>query len=118
MDAMQKEVVVNIQARLGSRAISPRDTGRFRSSWYAAEGTPSRETAPEGSDSPNTDANGLDVDATRTYWISNSLTYAQYVVAGDTITSQPRTWFTDFRSVEIPRIYEKAARNARARFDF
>jgi hypothetical protein len=118
MDALQKEALVSMQSRLGSTAISPRDKGRFRSSWFAAEGVPSREVAPEGADSPNTDAESLSVDASRTYWLSNSLSYAEYVVAGDTIVSQPRTWFTDFRVVEIPRIYEKAARVTKARFDF
>jgi hypothetical protein len=41
MDALQAEVLITTQARLGSTAVSPVDTGRFRSSWFAAEGSAS-----------------------------------------------------------------------------
>ena len=47
MDALQAEVLITAQARLGSTQVSPVDTGRFRSSWFAAEGSPSSEVAPE-----------------------------------------------------------------------
>ena len=62
-DALTAEVLITTQASLGSAAISPVDTGRLRSSWFAAEGQASNAVAPEGADSPNTDATGLRVDS-------------------------------------------------------
>ena len=47
LDALQAEVLITTQARLGSTQVSPVDTGRFRSSWFAAEGSPSSAVAPE-----------------------------------------------------------------------
>ena len=41
LDRLQQEVIVTTQAELGSARVSPVDTGRFRSSWFAAEGSPS-----------------------------------------------------------------------------
>ena len=41
MNALQAEVIITTQAKLGSAAVSPIDTGRFRSSWFAAEGAAS-----------------------------------------------------------------------------
>jgi hypothetical protein len=47
LDALVAETLITTQAELGSAAVSPVDTGRFRSSWFAAEGSPSSEVAPE-----------------------------------------------------------------------
>lgn len=117
MNRFVAEVLITTQAELGNEAVSPRNTGRFRSSWFAAEGTPSREVAPEGTDEANDDAKGLRIDGEKTYFLSNSLQYAQYVVAGDTVVSQPKTWFTDFTSVRVPKIVDGARRVATKEFE-
>jgi hypothetical protein len=47
LDRLQAETLITTQAELGSTRVSPVDTGRFRASWFAAEGSPSGEVAPE-----------------------------------------------------------------------
>ena len=116
MDALQAEVLITAQARLGSTAVSPRDEGRFRSSWFAAEGSASSAVASEGADSPNTDATGLRVDSSKTYHLTNSLPYAQSVAIEGNVVSQPRTWFTSFRNETIPRIQQTAAKVIKQEF--
>ena len=117
MDALQFEVIKATQAQLGSKTVSPRDTGRFRSSWFASEGSASSAVAPEGADSPNTDATGLRVDSSKTYHLTNSLVYAQSVAIEGNVVSQPKTWFTSFRNETIPRIQQTAARVVKQQFD-
>ena len=117
MDAMQAEVIITTQSELGSTAVSPYDEGRFRSSWFAAEGTPSRDVASEGADSPNTDATGLKVDSRKDYYLSNSLPYSQAVTVGERVVSQPKTWWKDFRSSRIPKIQAEAAKQIKQEFD-
>ena len=117
MDALQAEVIVTTQSRLGSTAVSPYKDGRFRSSWFASEGSASSAVAPEGADSPNTDATGLRVDSRKEYFLSNSLPYAQSVTVGERVVSQPKTWFTSFRNETIPRIQQTAARVIKQQFD-
>jgi len=116
LDALQAEVLITTQARLGSAAVSPRDSGRFRSSWFAAEGTASSEVASEGTDSPNTDATGLRVDSSKEYHLTNSLPYAQSVAIEGNVVSQPKTWFTSFRNEAIPRIQQAAAKVVKQEF--
>jgi hypothetical protein len=117
LDSMQAEVLITVQAELGSAAVSPVDTGRFRSSWFAAEGNASSEVAPEGADSPNTDATGLRVDASKQYHLTNSLPYAQSVAIEGNVVSKPKNWFIDFRNARIPKIQNAAARVTKQVFD-
>jgi len=117
LDALQAEVIVTCQSELGSTRVSPYSTGRFRSSWFAAEGTASSEVASEGTDSPNTDATGLRVDSSKEYHLTNSLVYAQSVAIEGNVVSQPKTWFTSFRNERIPRIQEAAAKVVKQQFD-
>jgi hypothetical protein len=116
MDALQAEVLITAQAKLGSTAVSPYDTGRFRSSWFAAEGSASSAVAPEGADSANTDATGLRVDSSKTYHLTNSLPYAESVAIAGHVVSQPKTWFTSFRNETIPRIQQTAAKVIKQQF--
>ena len=116
-DALLAEVITTSQAELGSTAVSPRDSGRFRSSWFAAEGSASSEVASEGTDSPNTDATGLRVDSRKQYHITNSLVYAQSVAIEGNVVSQPKTWFTSFRNETIPRIQAAAAKVVKQEYD-
>ena len=117
LDALQAETLITVQKELGSTEVSPIDTGRFRSSWFAAEGTASNAVAPEGANSPNTDATGLRVDSTRTYHLTNSLPYAQAVALDNKVVSKPTTWFKDFRSSRIPKIADEAGRQIKNEFD-
>ena len=123
MDTLQFEVIKATQAQLGSKTVSPRDTGRFRSSWFAAEGTASSAVAPEGADKANEDAKGLRIDSSKTYHLTNSLPYSQAIaIEGRTNPeknpkSKPATWFTSFRNEAIPRIQAEAARQAKKAFD-
>jgi hypothetical protein len=116
LNSMQSEILITTQAELGSAAVSPVDTGRFRSSWFAAEGQASEAVAPEGADSPNTDAMGLRVDASKEYHLTNSLPYAQSVAIEGKVVSQPKTWFTSFRNSRIPKIQTAAAKVVKAQY--
>ena len=116
-DALQAETIITTQAQLGSKAISPYETGRFRSSWFAAEGTSSDEVAPEGTDSPNTDANGLQYDTRKTYHLTNNLSYAQTIAIEGKVVSQETTWFKDFREARIPKIQNAAGAQVKREFD-
>jgi hypothetical protein len=123
LDRLQAETLITTQARLGSTKVSPVDTGRFRSSWFAAEGSSSGAAAPEGTDSPNEDAKGLRVDSSKTYHLTNNLPYAQAIaIEGKTNPeknqkSKPANWFIDFANVSIPKIQEAAARIVKQEFE-
>jgi hypothetical protein len=117
LDALQAEVIITTQAELGSAAVSPIDTGRFRSSWFASEGSPSSAIPPEGANSPNTDAMSLRVDARKQYHLTSSLPYAQRLCVEDYAVSKPKTWFHDFRNSRIPKIQNAAARVVKQEFD-
>ena len=117
LDAQLAATLISVQAELGSKAISPVDTGRLRSSWFAAEGQASSEVAPEGANSPNTDARGLRVDASKEYHLTNSLEYAQYICLEGIAVAKSPTWFKDFRSSRIPKIQKEAADKVKRAFD-
>ena len=117
LDALQAEVIITTQAELGSTKVSPYSTGRFRSSWFAAEGSASSDVASEGTDSPNTDATGLRVDASKEYHLTNSLPYSQRLCLEDYAVSQPKNWFHDFRNSRIPRIQDAAARVVKQQYE-
>ena len=116
LDALQAEVIITTQSELGSTAVSPVDTGRFRSNWFAAEGVASTQTT-EATNSPQTDATGLRVDSRKEYYLTNSLSYAQAIAVEGKVVSKPTTWFRDFRSSRIPKIAEEAGRQIKNEFD-
>lgn len=117
LDALQAEVLITTQAELGSTAVSPVATGRFRSSWFAAEGNSSGAVAPEGANSANTDAAGLKVDSKKDYHLTNNLPYAESVAIEGKVVSKPPGWFKGFRDQTIPKIQAEAARQIRSEFD-
>ena len=123
LDSLQTEVIVTTQDKLGSKQVSPVDTGRFRSSWFAAEGTASSAVAPEGADKANEDAKGLRIDSSKTYHLTNSLVYAQAIaIEGRTNPeknqkSKPATWFVDFINGRVPRIQAEAAKVVKQKFE-
>ena len=116
LDALQAEVIVTTQAKLGSTAVSPYKDGRFRSSWFSSEGSASSAVPPEGADSPNTDATGLRVDSSKTYHLTSSLPYSQSAAIEGNVRSQERTWFTSFRNETIPGIQQDSAKAVKERF--
>lgn len=115
--ALQAETLITAQADLGSAAISPVDTGRFRSSWFAAEGTASSEVAPEGANSPNTDAASLRVDYRKDYHLTNSLPYAQRLCVEGWAVSKSPNWFNDWRNHRLPKIQQLAAKTVKAHYE-
>ncbi len=115
-DALLAETLITTQAELGSTKVSPYSTGRFRSSWFAAEGQSSDDVAPEGADSPNTDAKGLEIDSSKEYHLTNNLPYAQSVSIEGNVVSQPETWFTSFRNQRIPEISNAASKVIKTRY--
>jgi hypothetical protein len=117
LDRLQAEVVVTTQAELGSAAVSPINTGRLRSSWFAAEGSPSSEVPPEGANSPNTDATGLRVDSSKEYHLTSNLPYSQYICLEGKAVSKPANWFFDFINTRVPKIQDAAARVIAQRFE-
>ena len=117
MDSLVAEVLITTQAELGSSKVSPIDSGRLRSSWFATEGTPSNEVAPEGADNPNSDAGELVVLSENTYYLTNSLPYAQSVAIAGEVVSKPANWFIDFVNTRIPKIQEAASRVIAKRFE-
>ena len=117
LDQLQAETLITTQAELSSSAVSPIDTGRLRSSWFAAEGNASSSVAPEGANSPNTDARGLRVDAFKTYHLTNNLPYAERVAVEGHVVQKPATWFTDFVNSRVPKIQATAARVVKQKFE-
>ena len=115
-DALLAETVITVQRELGSKDISPYDTGRFLSNWFAGESAPDRSTT-EAVDSPQTDAQGLDYDTRKTYFLSNNLPYSEVITFGERVKSQEPTWFKDFRSSRIPKIQAEAARQIKREYD-
>ena len=115
-NATLAESIITTQRRLGDTAISPYESGRFRSSWFASEGTPSGETASEGTDSPNTDAQSLKVDYRRKYYLTNSLPYSQSLCIEGRVVSKDANWFRDFRKSEVPKIQQVAATKVKQQF--
>ena len=115
-DALIAEVITTTQGRLGSDAISPKDSGRLRSSWFASEGTPSNDVPPEDADSPNTDATGLRVDSDKTYFLTSSLPYTQEITLGMKAVNKPATWFISEINEGLPRTADKAAKIIKDQF--
>ena len=116
LDALQAETIITTQSELGSTAVSPVNTGRFRSNWFAAEGSASRQTT-EAVNSPQTDATGLRIDSRKDYHLTNSLPYAQSVTVEGKVVSKPTTWWKDFRSSRIPRIANEAGTQVKKEFE-
>ena|SRR6056300_1274002 len=120
LDFQVADTIASTQAGLGSASISPVQDGRLRSSWFASEGAGTGAVAPEGANSPNTDAANLRVDSRKTYTLQNALPYAQRVALEGHVSSRkpiPVTWFRDFRDQVIPKIQAEAARQAKREFD-
>lgn len=116
LDAQVAETLISVQSELGSTAVSPVATGRFRSSWFAAEGQASNAVAPEGANSPNTDATGLRVDSSKEYHLTNSLPYSQAICIEGRVISKSAGWFKEFRDQRIPKIQAEAAKQVKQQF--
>ena len=117
LDSLQAETLITTQSELGSSKVSPIDTGRLRSSWFASEGTASGSVASEGTNSPNTDATDLKVDSSKSYWLTNNLPYAQRVALEGHVVSKDANWFRDFVDSHVPKIQAKAAKVVKQQFE-
>jgi hypothetical protein len=106
--------VTAMQSELGSKNVSPWDTGRLRSSWGSAEGAPSSFVPPEGTDSPCTDATGLRVNWRIEYHLTSNLPYSEVAAVQGRVRSQATTWFHDFLNSRVPKIINSEVQKARA----
>jgi hypothetical protein len=70
-------VVLETQSKLKEQ--SPVDTGRFRANWLISEDELDDTTYPDGQEAP---PYGLEITADKTYYITNSLPYAQRLAEG------------------------------------
>ncbi|QQG31336.1 putative tail protein [Cyanophage S-2L] len=117
LGAQLRLTVVQAQADLGSAAVSPVDTGRFRSSWFASKSRPSSEVAPEGASTPQSDAEALRLVAGDEVHLTNSLPYAEAVAVEGRVVSKPATWFRSFREARLPRIQDAAGKLIKKQYD-
>jgi len=117
LGAQLRLAVVQAQADLGSAAVSPVDTGRFRSSWFASKDKASNEVAPEGADAPQTDAQALRLVAGDEVHLTNSLPYAEAVAVEGRVVAKPATWFRSFREARLPKIQAAAAGQIKKQYD-
>ena len=104
--------LITMQSELGSKKVSPYQSGRLRSSWFAAEGSPSQAVAPEGANGANTDATGLRVDWRREYHLTNNVPYIEAVAIEGRVVSQPTTWLADFLGSRVQKIVDASVRAA------
>ena len=110
-----KGTLIKMQAELGSTKVSPVDTGRFKSSWFAQADTKSLAVVPEQAKSNyriNRDAVDLKLDYKTTYFLSNNLDYAEPVVGGRVVSKSPG-WFNSFLGNRYPKIVDAAVRAAK-----
>lgn len=119
LDLTHKGTLVQMQKELGTTKVSPVDTGRFRSSWFAKADVKSTEEVPEQSGptysyKPQTDAVDLKLDYKLTYYLSNNLDYAEPVVGGRVVSKSPG-WFNSFLGNRYPKIVDAAVRAAKKR---
>ena len=112
-----KETIIETQNELG--ATAPRFTGTMRSSWFAGAGSPNRSAPELGTDSPRTDARGLDVNLDQPYYLSSNLDYSERVCLTSDwpAKSAPDDWFRVIRDFGVISIGEAAARKAKAKYD-
>ena len=106
-----KKTLIQMQSEISSTAVSPRDTGRFRSNWYAGKNTPDRSTT-EATDQPQTDAVELSESKGAKYYLSNNLPYAAGLAYGGKAVSQPKNWFPSFINSRVPNIVRQAQAEA------
>ena len=111
-----KKTLIQMQSEISSTAVSPRDTGRFRSNWYAAKNNPERSTNKD-TDEPRTDAVQLSESKGSTYYLSNNLPYAAGLAYGGKAVSQPKNWFPSFVNGRVPNIVKQAQAESNKELD-
>jgi hypothetical protein len=96
-------VVLETQAKLKEQ--SPVDTGRFRGNWLISEDELDDTTYPDGQEAP---PYTLEITADKTYYITNSLPYAQRLAEGWS-RQAPAGW-VELIAAGIPNRAEQIAR--------
>jgi hypothetical protein len=115
LDLTHKGTLIQMQSELGNARVSPVDTGRFKSSWFAKADSKSDAFTPEQARSNyriNRDAVDLRLDYKATYFLSNNLDYAEPVVGGRVVSKSPG-WFNSFLGNRYPKIVDAAVRAAK-----
>ena len=115
LDRAFGEHLLKLQKQLGTD--SPKNTGRFSSSWFIGQGTPDRSVRPENWAQPGDkrfEAPGYNgrIEYRGTFYVSNSLPYAERV-AFDPIWAKGSAvgedWFTAITN-QIPAQWEEISR--------
>ena len=102
-DILVSTVVLETQSKLKEQ--SPVDTGRFRGNWLISEEELDDTTYPEGQDAP---PYTLEITADKTYYITNSLPYAQRLAEG--YSKQAPAGWVELIAAGIPNRAEQIAR--------
>lgn len=111
MGNVLKLSVMQFQADLGSTAVSPRDTGRFRSNWFAQAGSASGKDT-EATDQPQDDAKELLRDIRKPVHLTNNLDYAETITFGGTAVSKDPNWFRQYFSRQGQTVVDDAVKAA------
>jgi hypothetical protein len=96
-------VVLETQTKLKEQ--SPVDTGRFRGNWLISEDELDDTTYPDGQEAP---PYTLEITADKTYYITNSLPYAQRLAEG--WSKQAPAGWVELIAAGIPNRAEQIAR--------
>lgn len=110
-DNVLKLSVMQFQTDLGSTAVSPRDTGRFRSNWFAQAGSASSEDTT-ATDRPQDDAKDLPLNYKRPVHLTNNLDYAETITFGGTAVSKDPNWFRQYFSRQGQTVVDDAVKVA------
>ena len=109
MSHVLRNTVIKFQENLGGK-LSPIDTGRFRSNWFASHGT--NEQTTEDLDSPQTDAQQLQLDWRKQVNLVNNLPYAERLCFGNYAVSRPKNWFEAYFNSRGQKVVDAAMRSA------
>ena len=102
-DILVSTVVLETQSKLKEQ--SPVDTGRFRANWLISEDELDDTTYPDGQEAP---PYTLEITADKSYYITNSLPYAQRLAEGWS-RQAPAGW-VELIAAGIPNRAEQIAR--------
>jgi hypothetical protein len=111
MNKVVKYSMVTWQADLSSTRVSPVQDGRLRSNWFASSGS-SSNASTDDTNSPQTDANSLELDYKQKYHLTNNLDYAERLCFGNYAVSKPKDWFPAYWNSNGQKVVDAAVRKA------
>jgi len=105
-----RNTMVTFQSDLSSTKVSPVETGRLRSNWFASVGTNNETT--DSTNSPQTDARQLPLDWRKQNNLVNNLPYAEKLAFGDYAVSKDPNWFRAYFNANGQDVVDKAVKKA------